>query len=324
MEIVSNAGGLFPLPILPTSNAHHAKETIQRFSFLGTFIAKAIMDDRMIDLPFSVAFFKGLLGVPLILDDLHPIYPQLVDTIRDFQKVLEEKQKVEQEAAMLDEAARTEKVEAIKYKGGTIESMWLTFDLPGVNLELLPDGSDKALTIHNLHEWVSLVVDAIAGTGVAKQFEALKAGFRHIFDASRLTVFEPHELETLICGSLDQDWSKEAILEAATYSQGYTINSKVSQWFAAMLSQFSEAERRKFLRFATGSPRLPPRGFKGFHHRLTLSRKDPEKNRKADDYYPSVSTCFLFIKIPDYSSFEVFKERFLTAIENGQQGFGLS
>jgi E3 ubiquitin-protein ligase TRIP12 len=323
MVIVNNDGGLFPTPVLAPSSDEAAKEVIKMYSFLGTFIAKAIMDDRMIDMPFSVAFFKGLLGLPLQLDDLQPIYPQLVKTIRQFQEILDKKREIEA-SPLKDEATKAKEINELKFCGRPIEDMWLTFDLPGSNVELLPEGAQKAVTIHNLQEYVTLLVDAIAGRGVARQFEALQAGFGHIFEVSRLKVFESHELEMLICGSVEQDWSKAAILDAAHYTQGYSVNSRVSQWFATVLSEFDEEGRRKFLRFATGSPRLPPRGFKGFHHRLTLSRKDAAKNHKADDYYPSVSTCFLYIKIPDYSSFAIFKERFLTAIENGQQGFGLS
>jgi E3 ubiquitin-protein ligase TRIP12 len=323
MKIVNNNGGLFPIPVLSSSSNNDTNEVLKSFSFLGTFMAKAIMDDRMIDLPFSVAFFKGLLGIPLQLDDLQPIYPQLVKTLKQFQAILEEKKKIESDPSK-DEKSKRNLVEKLKFEGGSIEDMWLTFDLPGTNVELVPDGCNKSVTIHNLEEWVTLVVDAIAGKGVERQFEALQAGFAHIFEVSRLSVFEPHELETLICGSVEQDWSKQAILDAANYTQGFSVSSRVSQWFATVLSEFTEEQRRKFLRFATGSPRLPPRGFKGFHHRLTLSRKEADKFHKADDYYPSVSTCFLFIKMPDYSSFEIFKERFLIAIENGQQGFGLS
>jgi E3 ubiquitin-protein ligase TRIP12 len=322
MHVVNNNGGLFPAPLIGSSAAN--EEIIRRFSFLGTFIAKAIMDDRMVDFPFSIPFLKTLLGVPLHLDDLQHVYPYLVDIIRQFLVILEEKRAIEGDTSIKSEEDRRKKIDQIKFKGKSIEDMWLTFDLPGTNVELVPGGSDKSVTIHNLEEWVDLVVDAMAGQGVRPQFEALRSGFASIFDASRLAVFAADELETLICGNVEQDWSRQAILEAANYTHGFSVNSRVSGWFATVLSEFDEEQRRKFLRFATGSPRLPPRGFKGFHHRLTLSRKDADKNHKSDDYYPSVSTCFLFIKIPDYSTFEIFKDRFLTAIENGQSGFGLS
>lgn len=323
LHIVSNNGGLFPRALLGDRHSSAYKENVKRFSFLGTFVAKAIMDDRMMDIPFSIAFFKALLGQPLQLDDLQPVYPQLFATIKDFLAIVAEKKAIEDDAS-LDAATRTQRIRDIKYKGGAVEDMWLTFELPGTQDELVPGGAQRDVTIHNLSEWVDLVVDAIAGKGVQVQFNAFREGFNFIFPLDKLDVFDPNELETLICGSIEQDWSKDAILEAANYTHGYTVHSKVSQWFATLLSSFTEDQRRKFLRFATGSPRLPPRGFKGFHHRLTLSRKDAEKNHSADDYYPSVSTCFLFIKVPEYSTFEIFKERFLIAVENGQQGFGLS
>lgn len=322
LTIVNNNGGLFPVPLIGKDATD--KNAIRRFSFLGTFIAKAIMDDRLIDMPFSSAFIKGLLGVPLHLDDLKPVYPHLIDILKEFQALIAEKKAIEEDKKM-NAVEKKKRVAGLKYRGGAVEDMWLTFELPGTNVELVPDGANKAVTIQNLEEWVALVVDAIAGKGVRAQFEALQTGFAHIFDVARLAVFSSDELEVLMCGSgSEQDWSKEAILEAANYTHGFSSSSRVSGWFATLLSQFDEEWRRKFLRFATGAPRLPPRGFKGFHHRLTLSRKDASVFSKVDDVYPSVSTCFLFIKIPDYSSFDIFRERFLTAIENGQSGFGLS
>lgn len=323
LQIVSNNGGLFPRPLLADSSSNTFKETVKRFSYLGTFIAKAIMDDRMMDMPFSVAFFKALLGQPLQLDDLESVYPQLVATIKEFMALVEEKKAIEADKT-IDTEMKSQRIRDIKYKGGSVEDMWLTFEMPGSQEELVRGGAQRDVTIHNLAEWIDLVVDALAGKGIQAQFDAIREGFNFIFPVEKLSVFEPTELETLMCGSIEQDWSKEAILDAANYTHGFTVHSKVSQWFATLLSSFDEEQRRKFLRFATGSPRLPPRGFKGFHHRLTLSRKDAEKSHSADDYYPSVSTCFLFIKIPEYSSYELFKERFLTAVENGQQGFGLS
>jgi len=90
------------------------------------------------------------------------------------------------------------------------------------------------------------------------------------------------------------------------------------------MSEFTSEERRKFLRFITGSPRLPPGGFKGLSPKLTFVRKEEEPPFKPDNYLPSVNTCFLYLKLPDYSSKEIMKENLLKAIEHGQSGFSLS
>jgi E3 ubiquitin-protein ligase TRIP12 len=91
-----------------------------------------------------------------------------------------------------------------------------------------------------------------------------------------------------------------------------------------MMANFNTEERRLFLQFVTGCPRLPFDGFKGLSPPLTVVRRTAESNRRADDYLPSVMTCVNYLKLPDYSSLEVMKERFIVAMREGQGSFHLS
>ena len=58
--------------------------------------------------------------------------------------------------------------------------------------------------------------------------------------------------------------------------------------------------------------------------RLTIVQKRPEEGVSPDAYLPSVMTCANYVKLPDYSSKEVMRERLLTAISEGQGAFYLS
>lgn len=85
-------------------------------------------------------------------------------------------------------------------------------------------------------------------------------------------------------------------------------------------------QRRQFLTFATGSPRLPLGGFKNLKPKMKIVRKNEgtwapsggdlslqSSNSNRDNpnlFLPSVMTCQNFLKIPDYSSYEILKERF--------------
>jgi len=79
-----------------------------------------------------------------------------------------------------------------------------------------------------------------------------------------------------------------------------------------------------FLKFVTGSPRLPVGGLARLTPRLTIVRKSPEEGISPDAYLPSVMTCANYVKLPDYSTKEVMKQRLLTAIHEGQGAFYLS
>ena len=46
------------------------QELLQVFYFLGQFVGRALMDKRILDLPFSVPFLKLIQGTPLQADDI--------------------------------------------------------------------------------------------------------------------------------------------------------------------------------------------------------------------------------------------------------------
>lgn len=73
-----------------------------------------------------------------------------------------------------------------------------------------------------------------------------------------------------------------------------------------------------FLQFATGCSSLPPGGLANLHPRLTVVRKEGE----GDGSYPSVNTCVHYLKLPEYSSEEVLREKLLAATK--EKGFHLN
>merc|ERR1712071_604423 len=81
-DYVHNKSGLFPLPCSRSVKAGPLAKIRSKFRFLGKFIAKAIMDSRMLDLPFSPIFYHWLLGQESFLtgSDLVHIDPDLSRT----------------------------------------------------------------------------------------------------------------------------------------------------------------------------------------------------------------------------------------------------
>jgi len=61
--------------------------------------------------------------------------------------------------------------------GCPIADLGLDFVLPGhANIELCRGGRDTPVTVHNLHQYISLVTYWFLIEGVQKQFEALREG----------------------------------------------------------------------------------------------------------------------------------------------------
>jgi E3 ubiquitin-protein ligase TRIP12 len=90
------------------------------------------------------------------------------------------------------------------------------------------------------------------------------------------------------------------------------------------MTSLSIDDRRDFLRFITGSPKLPIGGFKGLNPSLTIVRRTVGENDSPDSTLPSVMTCANYLKVPEYSSREVLDTRFRTAIKEGRGSFHLS
>merc|ERR1712186_296003 len=88
--------------------------------------------------------------------------------------------------------------------------------------------------------------------------------------------------------------------------------------FVNVLVGMTGAERKAFLQFTTGCSSLPPGGLANLHPRLTIVRKIDA----GDGSYPSVNTCVHYLKLPDYSSETVLKERLLAA--TNEKGFHLN
>jgi len=58
-----------------------------------------------------------------------------------------------------------------------------------------------------------------------------------------------------------------------------------------ILCELSSEEQKMFLKFVTGSPRLPLGGFKNLNPKLTVVKKQPDQfDQTPDEFLPSVMT----------------------------------
>lgn len=66
--------------------------------------------------------------------------------------------------------------------------------------------------------------------------------------------------------------------------------------------------------------RLPIGGFSALHPNLTVVRKElPVQGRgRPDDYLPSCSTCQVYLKLPQYSSEAIMRQKLLQAMTLGE------
>ncbi|KAM4543152.1 E3 ubiquitin-protein ligase HECTD1 isoform 3-T3 [Odontesthes bonariensis] len=185
-------------------------------------------------------------------------------------------------------------------------------------VDLKPNGDDEMVTMENAEEYVELMFDFCMHTGIQKQMEAFKEGFNRVFPMEKLSSFSHKEVQMILCGNQSPSWTADDIINYTEPKLGYTRDSPGFLRFVRVLCGMSSDERKAFLQFTTGCSTLPPGGLANLHPRLTIVRKVDA----TDSSYPSVNTCVHYLKLPEYSSEDIMRERLLAATM--EKGFHLN
>ncbi|XP_028351472.1 E3 ubiquitin-protein ligase HECTD1 isoform X5 [Physeter macrocephalus] len=185
-------------------------------------------------------------------------------------------------------------------------------------VDLKPSGEDEMVTMDNAEEYVDLMFDFCMHMGIQKQMEAFRDGFNKVFPMEKLSSFSHEEVQMILCGNQSPSWAAEDIINYTEPKLGYTRDSPGFLRFVRVLCGMSSDERKAFLQFTTGCSTLPPGGLANLHPRLTVVRKVDA----TDASYPSVNTCVHYLKLPEYSSEEIMRERLLAATM--EKGFHLN
>ncbi|XP_021429659.1 E3 ubiquitin-protein ligase HECTD1 isoform X6 [Oncorhynchus mykiss] len=185
-------------------------------------------------------------------------------------------------------------------------------------VDLKPNGNDEMVTMENAEEYVELMFDFSMHTGIQKQMEAFREGFNRVFPMEKLSSFSHKEVQMILCGNQSPSWTSEDVMNYTEPKLGYTRDSPGFLRFVRVLCGMSSDERKAFLQFTTGCSTLPPGGLANLHPRLTIVRKVDA----TDSSYPSVNTCVHYLKLPEYSSEDIMRERLLAATM--EKGFHLN
>ena len=271
----------------------HTMENQENFELIGTLLGVAIYNSVLVDCPMPKAIYKKMKGHACNFDDLAELQPDLARGL----------------SAILD------------FEGDVASTFLTTFQISyadsfgEVQTKDLkpPDGGNTLVTNETRQEFVDLYVKYIFDESVEVQFNAFAKGFNKVCAGHALDLFSPSELEFLLCGSPLLDFDE---LERGTqYQDGFASDSPAVRLFWQVLHSFTEVDKKRFLRFATGSDRAPIDGLSQLG--LILS-----KNTDEDSRLPSAHTCFNHVLLPAYSSAEILRERLLFALDHNE-GFGL-
>ncbi|KAB8346105.1 hypothetical protein FH972_023153 [Carpinus fangiana] len=316
--------GLFPAPMSETQlESENGQKVLTLFKMLGKFVARSMLDSRIIDISFNAAFFRvntdNVSDLPTI-GAVKAVDESLATSLQSLRHLIVAKKKIDEQVRLTSQQ-KAQKIASIK---STAENMGLDFTLPGhPAIELIPNGADVNVTIDNLGDYVDKVIDFTLVRAVRKQVKAFREGFSQVFPYSALSAFTPDEL-VMLFGRVDEDWSLETLLDSIKADHGYNMDSRSVRNLLQVMSELAAPARRELLQFVTGSPKLPIGGFKSLTPMLTVVLRPAEPGRLPDASLPSVMTCQNYVKLPDYSSMEVMKARLSMAVKEGAGAFHLS
>ena len=307
--------------IYPALGLNDNKKAIKYFKLLGYIIARAIYDDRLVDFPLSKIFWNLLFNKGVKISDIEIIDKNLYKFLKDMLELIKKKNTVMEKEKNISSEELENK---ILYNGEKLNSADIYFTFPGYEIELKPNGKNILLSVTNVEEYINLIYDFIFYKGIIKVTEAFREGFNIIFNIDELRCFSPEELEETIFGSDKQKWEKETLYENLKPEHGYNKNSKIFNDLIKYMTSLDKNEQKKFLIFTTGASRLPLGGFKALSPKLTVVKKSMNGNDNPDNFLPTVMTCQNYLKIPQYSSYDILKEKFNLSMNEGSNEFHLS
>ncbi|RNF13655.1 E3 ubiquitin-protein ligase TRIP12 [Trypanosoma conorhini] len=301
--------GVYPRPLPPDSPEIDRVEPF--FLLLGRFLARALLDKRIVSIPLSPVLLKLLRGDECGIYDLIDVSESLGLSI-----------------VALSRAAH-KGATTIQLPGAatscSVEELSLDFTLPGDDaIELVKGGADKPVTSANLFEYCDAVTEFILRKGVERVVKAFRAGFHDCIPLCALRLLTVAELHEALHGhsALVTMEDLEANCQA---DHGYTMTcSHVRQLFE-IIASFNEEEQRRFFLFLTGSVHLPVGGLASLRPKFTIVRKtSSEPKVREQDQLPSAMTCQNYLKLPAYDSKEQMEKKLRQAIDEGCGAFLLT
>nr|XP_043633953.1 E3 ubiquitin-protein ligase UPL6 isoform X2 [Erigeron canadensis] len=282
----------------PGSGMIH-EQHLQLFHFLGIILGKAMFEGILVDIPFATFFLSKLKQKHNYLNDLPSLDPEL------YRHLI-----------------------FLKHYEGDLAELELYFVIVNnefgeqTSEELVPGGKDIRVVNSNVIQFIHLVANHRLNTQIRQQSSYFLRGFQQLIQKDWIDMFNEHELQLLISGSVD-NFDVDDLRSNTNYAGGYHREHYVIDMFWEILKNFSLENQHKFLKFVTGCSRGPLLGFKNLEPLFCIQRAAGSASEEALDRLPTSATCMNLLKLPPYRSKEQMEQKLLYAI-NAEAGFDLS
>ncbi|CAB4063389.1 AREL1 [Lepeophtheirus salmonis] len=263
------------------------------FEFAGKILGKALslganpMFRLYLPFSFSSSFLYQLKGINIGYRHFKVDYPEFYTSRIDYIV----KNKVEDLDLYFTDEIYDE-------KGHLIESK-----------NLKPSGKKIKVTNFNKFEYLHLLAKYRLSDRIKGPLTKFKTGLHYYVSETYLANFDESEMDLLFSGFSTIDFN-----DLKKHHNCQNVSHKIMEWFWLVLEHLSEEQKLLFLKFITGSSRLPPNGFKDLCPVFTIRQLNEEGK------LPSSHVCANVLNIHPHSSFEAFESSFITAITEGYVG----
>ena len=173
----------------------------------------------------------------------------------------------------------------------------------GTTIDLTPDGRRLDVTEKNKEAYVVAVSRWKLVESVRIALDCIKTGFYEVVPRELISGFNVDEFRRLINGS--SEISVRELKLSATYSNGYTRDSRMVTLLWDILADMSSSWRSKVLAFVTGCPKVPLEGVS-----LEIVKSDAHP-----DNLPKSHTCFNQLVLPVYESRDQLHTKLFKALD---------
>ncbi|XP_037309448.2 E3 ubiquitin-protein ligase HACE1 isoform X4 [Pungitius pungitius] len=283
----------------PNSNSSVNPDHLNYFQFAGHILGLALYHRQLVNIYFTRSFYKHILGIPVNYQDVSSIDPEYA---KNLQWILDND--ISDLGLELTFSVETDVFGAME------------------EVPLKPGGTSILVTQDNKAEYVQLVTELRMTRAIQPQINAFLQGFHTFILPSLIQLFDEYELELLLSGMPEidvQDWCRNT-----EYTSGYDPQEVVIQWFWEVVKSLSQEERVLLLQFVTGSSRVPHGGFAYLMGGSGLQKFTVAAVPYTSNLLPTSSTCINMLKLPEYPSQEVLRDRLLVALHCGSYGYTMA
>uniref|UniRef100_A0A6B2EKV0 Ubiquitin-protein ligase E3C n=1 Tax=Phlebotomus kandelakii TaxID=1109342 RepID=A0A6B2EKV0_9DIPT len=267
----------------------------EHYYFIGRILGKALYENLLVEVPLADFFLSKLVSKYSDVD---------INQLASLDPVLHRN------------------LLSLKAFDGDVSELGLDFTVVCEELgetrvvELKPEGSNIAVSNHNRMEYIHLMADYKLNRQIRPQCLAFREGLQNVIPTEWVSIFSNKELQLLISGA-EHSICVQDLKCHTKYGGNYTAEHPTIVLFWRVIDNFTDIQKRQFLKFVTSCSRPPLLGFRELDPPFCI------QDAVNTERLPSASTCLNLLKLPPFQNEETLRIKLLYAIDSGS-GFELS